>query len=206
MCTDAANFRVKSTPNNPLAADPHSSQYSAVALGSATFAILTVPCLYRENSFSWIMIYSKQNFCGTENRCAKYYIRPWSTGLIEHLRVAQLRNISYLIENPKFQCPVHKSEPMAHDQNPVHNTLPFSQYLLLILPSHLLLGLPRTFVPSDFPIKNLHVLRCSHACYVHRESRAASFQHADSVCRAVQIITVLSMQFPSLPCYFLPLL
>jgi len=40
---------------------------------------------------------------------------------------------------------------------------------------------------------------------MHRESRAPSFRHTDSVSPGVQIITVISIHFPSLPCYFLPL-
>jgi len=72
MCTDAVNFRVKSTLTpSPQTRILAKRQYSAVALDKATYSILTVPCIYRENSFSWIMIYSKQNFSGTENRCAK---------------------------------------------------------------------------------------------------------------------------------------
>ena len=81
---------------------------------------------------------------------------------------------------------------------------PTSWRSILILSSHLLLGFPCGPFPSGFPTKTLYASPLPHTSYIPRQSHSSRFYHPHNIWWAVQIIQLLIMQFPPLPCYFDP--
>ena len=75
---------------------------------------------------------------------------------------------------------------------------------VLILSSHLLLGLPSVVFPSCFPTKTLCTLILSPTFYMPRPSHSYRFGHPNNICLAVHIIKLLIMQFSSLPLHLAP--
>jgi hypothetical protein len=53
---------------------------------------------------------------------------------------------------------------------------------ILILSSHLRLGLPSGVFPSDFPTEILYEYHLSHSCYMTSQSHIPSLVHPDKVC------------------------
>ena len=78
---------------------------------------------------------------------------------------------------------------------------------ILILSSHLSLGLPSGLFPSGFPTKTPYapLLYPPHTCYIPRPSHSSWFYHPNNIWWAVQITKLLIMQFSPLPCYLVPL-
>jgi hypothetical protein len=66
---------------------------------------------------------------------------------------------------PEGHCIVHKSSslvPALSHTNPVHTTHPISSRCVLILSTHLRLGLSSALLPSDFRTSKLHAFLDSH--------------------------------------------
>ena len=82
----------------------------------------------------------------------KYLLIPWSIVLN---RISASQEISRILWNQKVHYGIHKcppSVPVMSQLDPVHT--PTSNFLkILILSSHLRLGLPSGLFPSGFPIK-----------------------------------------------------
>ena len=91
-------------------------------------------------------------------------------------------------------------EPARSSPYPSH---PTSWRSVLILYSHLRLVLPSGLLPSGFPTKILYT-PLHHTCYVPRQSHSSRFYHPKNIGWAVQIIQLLIMQFPPVPCYLVP--
>ena len=79
---------------------------------------------------------------------------------------------------------------------------PTSWRSILILSSHLRLGLQNGLFPWGFPTKTLYTPLLSP---IHTTSHSSRFDHPNNIWCRVQIIQLLIMQLPPLPCYLVPL-
>jgi hypothetical protein len=68
---------------------------------------------------------------------------------------------------------------------------PTSWRFILILVSHLRLGLPSELVPSDYPPKDYIHLSFPHTCYMPRPSHSSRFDQPNYIGRGLQIIQLL---------------
>ena len=91
----------------------------------------------------------------------EYLLTPWCRVLLEQLTGLQLvKKFPCISRNPKVHYRTHKRPPPFYilgQQNPVH--IPTSHLLersVLILSTHLRLGLPSGLFPSGFPTKILY--------------------------------------------------
>ena len=123
-------------------------------------------------------------------------------------RFSNNQEIHRILWNPNVHCRVHKCPPpvpiLSHiDQSiPPH---PTSWWSILILYSHLHQGLPSGLFPSGFPIKTLYTPPpLPHMCYMPRSSHSSRFYHPNNIGWGVQIIKLLIMQLPQVPCYLFP--
>ena len=88
-------------------------------------------------------------------------------------RFSASQEIPCILWNPKVHYRIQKCVPpvpILNQLDPVHTPHPTSWRSILILPSHLRLGLPSGFLPSGFPNKTLYTpLLCPirAACLAH---------------------------------------
>ena len=74
-------------------------------------------------------------------------------------RFAASQEIPHILWNPKIHYCIHKCPPLVPNMShfdPVHTPHPTSWRFILILSSHLHLGLPSVLFPSGFPTKTLY--------------------------------------------------
>ena len=72
---------------------------------------------------------------------------------------------------------------------------------VLLLSSHLRLGLPSGRFPHQTPV---YASPLPHTRYMPRPYNSSRFYHPNNIGWGVQIIQLLIMQFPPLPCYLVP--
>ena len=88
-----------------------------------------------------------------------YLLSPWSRALLEKLiGSAASQEIPQILWNSKAHYRTHKCMPplpILSQLHPVPTTPPTSWRSILILSSHLSLGLPNGLFPSGFPTRNL---------------------------------------------------
>jgi hypothetical protein len=107
--------------------------------------------------------------------------------------------------NTKVQYRIHKSSPIVlnlSENNPVHITSPRS---ILILSTHIRLGLPGGLFPSDFPTNNLHAFFSPHSFYMPRPCQPPRLDYSNYTWRRVQITKLLVMQFSPFTRHLIPL-
>ena len=88
-----------------------------------------------------------------------YLLTAWNRVLLEKLTsFAANQEIPRFLWNPKVHCRTHKHPPSVPVLSQLHQApqpLPTSWRSILILSSHLRLGLPSGLFPSDFPTRTL---------------------------------------------------
>ena len=90
------------------------------------------------------------------------------------------------------------SEPKQIQSKP--NQMIYFRYVL-ILSSHLCLGLASDLFPSGFPIKTLYSLLLSpHTYHILRPFQSSRFYHSDNICRGEEVTMLLNIQCPPAPC------
>jgi len=77
---------------------------------------------------------------------------------------------------------------------------PTSWRSILILSSHLCLGLPSDFFLSGLPTKPLYTPLLTHTCYLSSQFHSSRFVHSNNIEWDVQIIKLLIMWFPARLC------
>ena len=76
-----------------------------------------------------------------------------------HCRFSSSKETPYILWNPKLHCRFHKCPlpvTILSQNNPVHASHPTSRRSILILSSHLSLGLPSSLFHSGFPTETLY--------------------------------------------------
>ena len=120
-------------------------------------------------------------------------------------RFSASQEIPRIVWNPKahtgFKTALHLSLSWARSIQciPSH---PTSWIFILILSSHLRLGLASSLFPSGVPTKFLYTPILPHTCYMPHPSHYSRFDHPSSIWW-VQIINFLIMYFSPLPCYLI---
>ena len=99
--------------------------------------------------------------CTISVRLGFYLLTSWSRVLLEKLTgFAASQEIPRILWKPKVHYLIHKCPPPVPILSQLHpvSTLPTSRRSILILSSHLRLGLPNGLFPSGFPTRTL----CTH--------------------------------------------
>jgi hypothetical protein len=108
--------------------------------------------------------------------------------------------------DPKFHYCVHKSWSPVIIVTQMNTIYILTPTCILILSSHLRLGLPSGLFPSCFPTKIfLQISHLSHARYMPHPSRRPWFSHSNNIWWWVKLMQLLIMQFPRVSCHFIPL-
>jgi hypothetical protein len=96
------------------------------------------------------------------------YTTPWSTVLPEKLKRPELlKKFPVFYGTRRFITAFTEPIPILSQTDPVHAHHPTSRRSILILTSHLCLGLASGLLPSTFLTNTLYVfLVFSHACYI----------------------------------------
>ena len=110
--------------------------------------------------------------------------------------------ISRILWNRKVYYRSHKNPlcvAILSQINPVYALPTIPLTWILIVSSHLHIGLPSALFPSCFPISLPNMPHMSRSC------RSSCFHQPDNICWGVQIMKLLIVQFLPAPCYLFPL-
>jgi len=113
----------------------------------------------------------------------------------ENNQLSANQEIPCIYWNPKFHYRIHKCPPPVPliQIDPVHAPTFYFLRSILILSSHLRLGLPSGLFPSGFTTKTLYTSSLHHTCYMPRRSHSSRFDHPNNVWWRVQIIKLIFM-------------
>jgi hypothetical protein len=148
-----------------------------------------------------------------------YSLTPWTWVVVgDHNRFSVSLEISLVLWNPRVHYCVYKcppSVPILSQLDPIHAPHPTSWRSILILSSHLNLGLPSGLFPSGFPIKTLYTplpspvrATCSaHLIILYLITRTIFGEQyrslSSSLCSFPHAPITSSMLYPNSPLYTL---
>jgi hypothetical protein len=118
----------------------------------------------------------------------------------EAANCAATQELPSILWNPMAYYRIHKSPllvPILSQIDPLH-TIP-SLRSILILSTHLRLGLPSSLFPSGFPTKILNAFLFPHSCYIPCPSHAPWLDRSNYTWRKVQVMKLLIMNIWILP-------
>jgi hypothetical protein len=122
----------------------------------------------------------------------------WSRALLEKPPAVQLlQELPNILWNPEVHYRIHKSPSSTGSYPEPDRSIPpyFSLRSILILSTHLRLGLPRGRFPSGFPISYMH-FSSPHLCYMSCPSHPPWLDHSNYTWRRVHDYGVKNV------CYF----
>jgi hypothetical protein len=103
-------------------------------------------------------------------------------------RFSASQEITSILWNPKVHYRIHRRPqlvPILSQSMPSH---PTSWKSVLILFSHLCVGLPNDLFPSDFPAKStVYNSPVPHTCYMPLPSQSSRFDHPNNIWWAVHL-------------------
>jgi hypothetical protein len=123
-------------------------------------------------------------------------------------RFVSIQEIPRISWNSKAHYRFHKCPPpvsILSQLNPVHTPHATSWRSILILSSHLRLGLPIGLFPSGFPTETLYTPVPSPSTLHAPSILPSRFYHPHNTGWGVQIMTFLTIKFYILLCYLVPL-
>jgi hypothetical protein len=106
------------------------------------------------------------------------------------------QHIIRILFNPKVHYRIHNSPPPApilSQIDSVHVPHPTSRKSILILSSHLRLGLSSGSLPQVSPLKPFMQLSSPHTCYIPWPSHSSWFNHPNDIWWGVQSIKLFVM-------------
>jgi hypothetical protein len=114
----------------------------------------------------------------------------------------EYRNILW---NPKVHYSVHKSPPLVPILSQIIPVLATPSYLssILILSTHLRLGLPSALFPSGFPTNILHAF-LFHLIHATRPAHRILLDPSNCTWQRVNVMKIRIMQFPPTIYHFIP--
>ena len=123
------------------------------------------------------------------------YLLNGTESFWEATRFSASQEIPCILWNLKVQYNLHKFPPpvpILSQLDPVHTPHPISWRCMLILSSHLCLGLPSGFLPLRFPHQNpVNTSPLPHMRYIPQPSHSSRFYLPNNIGWGVQIIKLL---------------
>ena len=121
-----------------------------------------------------------------------YLLTPWCRVLLEQLTgFAVSQEIPHISPNPKAHYRTHKRPPpVSILASPIQSIYPHptSWRFILILSTHLRLGLPSGLFPSGFPTRPYTPPLLAHTRHMPSPSHSSRFYHPRNIGWGVQII------------------
>jgi hypothetical protein len=126
----------------------------------------------------------------------------------EAANCAATQELPSILWNPKVHYRVHKSPaliPILNQINPVHTipSHPISLKSILILSTHLRLGLPSGSFLLAFPPISYIYSSSPHSCYMPCLSHPPWLDHSNYTWRSVQVMKLLVMQLSPISSHFI---
>ena len=125
-------------------------------------------------------------------------LTPWRRVLQEANRFSANQENPRILWNPEVHYRIHKCPPpvpILRQLDPVHTPHPTSSRSIVILSSHLRMGLPSGLFPSGFPTKFLYT-SFPHTRYMTRQSHYSRFYYSNNIGWGVQKIEIHLQIYP----------
>jgi hypothetical protein len=167
----------------------------------AQYSLESNTCLYSERHSRWQPIYVRCYMtCELQQRSDASH--PVVTNSMDqrpswgHNGSSATQKIPCILWNPMVHHHIHKSPTSVRIQNqidPVHVSPCTSLTTILILPSHLCLGLQSGLLSSSFPTKTICTSPFLHTCYMSRLCQSPWVDQPNGIWWGVQSIKLLVM-------------
>ena len=122
----------------------------------------------------------------------------WASSVAHQLHLTSF-SLSGTVFTTATICPC----PEPDQSCPCSPPHPVSVGFILISTSHICLGFPRGIFPSGFAIKTMYAPLLFPVCAICLTHLIPLIDHPSDIWRGVQIMKLLIMQFPLVPCYLI---